>query len=137
MAEIERRAAGYGLPALRWPDPWPTDYLLAMRAATFAFTAGAGREFAMAAFRDAFRRGLDLSVTAHVRDAARRAGVDPHALDRAVVDPAVKQALRDATDAAFALGVIGVPTVAVGDQTFCGDDRLEDAATHLRATRAA
>lgn len=21
MAEIERRAAGYGLPAIRWPDP--------------------------------------------------------------------------------------------------------------------
>ena len=38
MAEIERRARSYGLPPMRWPDPWPTDYLTAMRATTYAFT---------------------------------------------------------------------------------------------------
>src|SRR5271163_1729736 len=49
MAEIERRAARYELPAIRWPDPWPTNYLMAMRAATFAFASGRGREFTLRA----------------------------------------------------------------------------------------
>src|SRR3954451_13516601 len=51
MAEIERRAPGSGLPPMRWPDPWPTDYLFAMRATTFAFAVGRGREFAVEAMR--------------------------------------------------------------------------------------
>ena len=53
MVEIERRARAYGLPPVRWPDPWPDDYLTAMRVATYAFAAGRGHEFAMQAYRDA------------------------------------------------------------------------------------
>ena len=45
-------------------------------------------------------------------------------------DPAVKIALREATEAAHARGLFGVPTVAVGDELFWGDDRLEDAAAY-------
>ncbi|MGH2832158.1 MAG: disulfide bond formation protein DsbA, partial [Solirubrobacteraceae bacterium] len=54
MAEVAARAHNYGLPAVRWPDPWPGNYLTAMRAATFAQKIGRGREFAIAAFRCAF-----------------------------------------------------------------------------------
>jgi 2-hydroxychromene-2-carboxylate isomerase len=128
MAEIERRAVSYRLPPIRWPDPWPSDYLTAMRVATFAFDAGRGREFAMRAFRDAFQRGRDLAVPAHVFDAAAGAGLDRREAEHAARDQQVKLALREATDAAFELGVIGVPTLAVGDQLLWGDDRLDEAA---------
>ncbi len=131
MAEIERRARERGLAPIRWPDPWPGNYLMAMRAATFALAAGRGRELALQAFRDAFRQGVDLSVAAHELDAAERAGLDRQELQDAAQDPQVKRALREATDAAHALGVIGVPTIAVDDKLFWGDDRLEDAAAHL------
>jgi 2-hydroxychromene-2-carboxylate isomerase len=40
----------------------------------------------------------------------------------------VKDSLRAATDAAAACGVIGVPTVLVGETAYWGDDRLEEAA---------
>jgi 2-hydroxychromene-2-carboxylate isomerase len=136
MAEIERRARGYGLPALRWPDPWPSDYLTAMRAATFAFDAGNGLAFTREAFRSAFQRGARLEISGHVFEAAARAGLDREALAAAVGDPSVKRALREATEAAFAAGVFGVPTVAIGDERFWGDDRLEDAAAHLRSVIA-
>ena len=43
-------------------------------------------------------------------------------------DPGIKAALREATEAAYERGVFGVPTVAVGEELFWGDDRLEDAA---------
>ncbi len=75
MAEIERRARGYGLPPIVWPDPWPSDYLAAMRLVTHAFRVGTGREVAARVF--------------------------------------------------------GVPTVAVGEELFWGDDRLEDAAASI------
>jgi 2-hydroxychromene-2-carboxylate isomerase len=137
MADIERRTRSYGLPPIRWPDPWPTDYLFAMRATTFAFEAGVGREFTLQAFRDAFVRGADLSLPGRVLDAGRRIGIDPDRMAAATEDPAIKGALRAATDAAHERGVIGVPTLAVGDELFWGDDRLEDAAAHLQRVQAA
>ncbi len=131
MAEIERRARAYGLPRMRWPDPWPDDYLTAMRITTHAFATGRGREFAMQAYRDAFTTGSDLSVPENVIASARRAGLDAAAARAAVDDPEIKRQLRAATDAACDLGVFGVPTIAIGAELFWGDDRLEDAAVHL------
>lgn len=128
MAEVQRRASSYGLPPLRWPDPWPGNYLFAMRAATYAFKVGRGRELTLCAFRDSFARGRDLGRPEHVLSAAADAGLDPAEVADAAEDPDVKLALRSATDAARARGVFGVPTVVVGDELFWGDDRLEEAA---------
>ncbi len=128
IAEVERRARDYGLETVRWPEPWPTNYLYAMRATTYAFQVGHGREFAIEAFRHAFARGHDLALEENVLQAGERAGLDREAVDEATRDPEVKLALRAATDAAHALGVFGVPTVVVGEQLFWGDDRLPDAA---------
>ncbi len=136
MAEVERRARVYGLPAVRWPDPWPTDYLFAMRAATYAFQVGCGREFTVQAFRHAFQHGHDLAVHEHVLQAAAAAGLDAQALNDAACDPEIKLALRTATDAAHTLGVFGVPTIAVANELFWGDDRLEDAALLQRAQQS-
>lgn len=130
MAEIERRARGYGLPPIMWPDPWPTDYLGAMRAVTWAFAVGGGPELATRLFRDAFQRGRELSIEAHVLAAASEVGLDRSDARDAMRDPEIKAALREATESAHALGVFGVPTVEVGGELFWGDDRLEDAAAY-------
>lgn len=135
MAEVERRARRYGLPPVRWPDPWPGDYLMAMRAATFAFSEGRSHEFATQAFRNAFREGSDLSIPAEVLRAATDAGFDAQAVERATHDPEVKLALRNATDAAHRLGVFGVPTIATDGELFWGDDRLEDAYSKASCSR--
>jgi 2-hydroxychromene-2-carboxylate isomerase len=134
MAEIERRADAYGLPPLRWPDPWPSSSLAAMRVAVQARRAGREREFVAAAFRAAFVEGQDLGELRHVLAAAEAAGLDPGEAEAAVGDTSVKRELRDQTDAAHARGVFGVPTVAVGDELFWGDDRLEDAAAAMART---
>jgi 2-hydroxychromene-2-carboxylate isomerase len=135
MAEVERRARAYGLPTLRWPDPWPSNYLFAMRAATYAFQLGCGREFTLAAFRGAFRDGHDLGLPDQVMRAAAAVGIKETAVADATRDPAVKLALRSATEAARARGVFGVPTIAVGDELFWGDDRLPDAAVAYASFR--
>lgn len=136
IAEVERRALSYGLPPVRWPDPWPGNYLIAMRAATFAQRTGHARQFAISAFRNAFQSGHDLSIAARVLEAARDAGLDAGEVEKAINDEEIKLALRGATDLAHQLGVFGVPTVAIDGEVFWGDDRLESAAAHQSRSRS-
>jgi 2-hydroxychromene-2-carboxylate isomerase len=137
IADCEARAAAHGLGPIRWPNPWPTSDLLVARAMTFAETRGSLKPFALSAMRLAFLDGADLGDRDAVVEAGRRAGIDPLELEGAIEDADVKQALRSVTDEALALGVFGVPTVAVGADLFWGDDRLEDAAQAYRADQGA
>jgi 2-hydroxychromene-2-carboxylate isomerase len=132
MADVECRARSYDLPPLRWPEPWPGNYLTAMRAATFAQLQGRAREFATCAFRNAFQRGHDLSLAECVLEAAQDTGLDAREVEQATAEPAVKLALREATDAAHARGVFGVPTIALDSELFWGEDRLDEAAHNSR-----
>lgn len=125
MAEVERRGAAFGLPPIVWPDPWPGNTLTAMRAATFAKQAGRTVSFSLAAFRQAFAAGRDLTDPDNVMIAGAACELHPRALLKAVETQAVKGALREATDEAAARGVEGVPALVVGEQVFWGDDRLE------------
>jgi 2-hydroxychromene-2-carboxylate isomerase len=124
LRECERRAQAYRLPPIRWPDPFPGDTLLAMRAATFAKEIGRTVSFSLAAFRQAFAAGRDLSQPDNVLLAAAASELHPKALLAAVERDAIKSRLREATDRAGDRGVVGVPSVVVGDEVFWGDDRL-------------
>ena len=127
IAEIERRAALFGLPPIVWPDPSPANSLTAMRVATFAKQTGRTVSFALAAFRQAFAAGRDLSEPDNVLIAAAACELHPNALLKAVETEIVKNALREATDSAAELGVFGVPSLVVGSEVFWGDDKLEEA----------
>jgi len=131
MAEVERRAREHGLMEVRWPDPWPSSYLAAMRAATFAQQAGRAVAFSLAAFRQAFCAGRDLADFDNVLLAAAACELHPNAVTKGIESRSVKERLKAATQEAAERGVIGVPTVAVGDELFWGDDRLEEAAAAL------
>lgn len=128
LAECERRAQAYGLPPIRWPDPFPGNTLFAMRTAVFAKEIGRTVSFALAAFRQAFAAGRDLSEPDNVFLAAASSELHPRSLETAVKRQAIKDRLREATDRAGDLGVTGVPAVTVGGEVFWGDDRLEEAA---------
>ena len=127
MAEVERRAAAYGLPPITWPEPWPGNTLTAMRAATFAKQTGRTVSFSLAAFRQAFAAGRDLSDPDNVVIAGAACELHPRALLKAVGTEIVKSALREATEEAGDRGVEGVPALVVGEEVFWGDDRLEEA----------
>jgi 2-hydroxychromene-2-carboxylate isomerase len=127
IAEVERRATDYGVPPIRWPDPFPGNSLAAMRAAIYAKQTGRTVAFALAAFRQAFAAGRDLSDSENVLIAAAACELHPAAVLKAIETAGVKGALRDATEAAGNLGVKGVPSVVVGDEVFWGDDRLHKA----------
>lgn len=127
MREVERRASAYGLQPIRWPDPCPANTLYAMRVATYAKSIGRSVSFALAAFRQAFAAGRDLSDPDNVAIAAAACELHPNAVARGASSAATKERLRAATDLAGDLGVRGVPTVVVAGEAFWGDDRLEEA----------
>ena len=108
-----------------------------MRAATFAKEIGRAVSFSLAAFRQAFAAGRDLTDPDNVLLAAAAAEMHPRAVHTAVERDSVKSALREATERAGDLGVTGVPSVVVGERVFWGDDRLEEAAASRAERRVA
>jgi 2-hydroxychromene-2-carboxylate isomerase len=94
------------------------------------------RQFALGAMRLSFLEGADLGETATVLEAGRRASMHQPELEAALTAPLVKQTLREVNDEALALGVFGVPTVAIDGELFWGDDRLDEATDAYRALSA-
>jgi 2-hydroxychromene-2-carboxylate isomerase len=137
IEEVERRASSYGLPPIRWPEPFPGNTLVAMRAATYAKELGRAVAFSLAAFRQAFAGGRDLTDPDNVVVAAAATELHPRAVIAAVERDSVKRALRDETERAGDLGVRGVPSVVVDGEVFWGDDRLADAADRAASARGA
>jgi 2-hydroxychromene-2-carboxylate isomerase len=135
FAEIGRRAAERGLPPLTYPPGWPAESysINRLRAALVAGDEGRMKEFALAAYGLMFAENRALVDEEDLLEAARRSGVDPEAVREGIKRQEIKDRLRAATAEAFERGVRGVPTVAVGDELFWGDDRLEDAAAALAA----
>ncbi|HWK15929.1 MAG TPA: DsbA family protein [Solirubrobacteraceae bacterium] len=131
--EIARRAAARGLPPVRYPEGWPvqTYSIIALRAALFVSDQRERRALSRAMFRTAFVDGRHLADLDTVLQAAAGAGLDAEAVRAGMERQEIKDALRAETEAAVSRGVTGVPTVAVGEDLFWGDDRLEDAATAL------
>jgi 2-hydroxychromene-2-carboxylate isomerase len=131
--EIAARAAQRGLPEVRYPQGWPVEsYSLApLRAALVASEEGQDRLRAVTQelFRTAYVDGQHLADLDAVLDAVQRAGMDRDRVRQAIETTEIKERLRAQTDAALDRGVSGVPTVAIGEELFWGDDRLEDAAT--------
>jgi 2-hydroxychromene-2-carboxylate isomerase len=131
IEEIEARADRYGLPRMTWPDGWPNHTLKAMRATTWAQSQGRCEEFTRIAFRRAFADGVDLSRIEALVDIADAAGLPSAALEAAIEEQRIKDALRETTAEAWAKGVVGVPCLEVDGQVFFGDDRLEEAREQL------
>lgn len=94
--------------------------------------AGAGREFSLASFRRAFQCGEDLAQLTLLQEVAGEVGLDAAALPAAIADPGLKSRLKDVTVDAYARGLAGVPSFAVGEAMFYGDDHLDEALGELQ-----
>jgi 2-hydroxychromene-2-carboxylate isomerase len=128
MAEIEARARDYGLPPVRWPQGWPSNYLQANRACLVAEERGHLEPFVREALRAAFAGGVDLGGEEGFLEVARQVGLDAGHVRSRIAEPQVKERLRSYTEQAHGAGVFGVPTLRIGERLFWGDDQLEVAA---------
>ena len=109
--DLERRAAELGLPAVRWPEPFPFDSGVAALAATFAKQSGRVVAFTLAAMRQAFAAGRELGDVDNVLLAAAACELHPRAVLKGIESRGVAQALSDANGAAAAQGVSVVPAI--------------------------
>jgi len=130
VEEVTARAADRGLPAFAPPGAWPVQSwsLTPLRAALVADELGRQREFGLAAFRKSFVESRTLSELPNVLAAAGDAGLDPDEIAAGIERDEIKERLKANTAEALERGVTGIPTVAIGDQLFWGDDHLEQAA---------
>ena len=126
---VERAAAEQGLPAVRWPDPFPFDSELAMRAATFAKQTGRAVAFSLAAMRQAFAAGRDLSIPDNILIAAAACELHP----RAVLAGVETRVVKDALVTAESLGIAHLPAIRIGDELVEGPGAPEAAAALLAA----
>jgi 2-hydroxychromene-2-carboxylate isomerase len=133
LSQLERLAASRGLQPVRWPAELPFDSGLAMRAATFAKGAGKTVAFSLAAFRQAFAGGRDLSEADSVVLAGAACEIHPRALLQGAAMRSVGDRLARATALAGERGVRTVPAVWVDGEVFHGDASLEAAAAALGA----
>jgi len=129
LAEIHRRAAERGLPEVVYPRGWPVENysLNPARAAIYAKESGRVVSFSLACFRQVFAAGRDMSDVDNILVAAAACELHPNAVLKGIETKSVKEKLRAATEEAIDRGLVGIPTVAVGDELFWGDHRLEEA----------
>ena len=125
---VQAAATAQGLPALRWPEPFPFDAEVAMLVATFAKQTGRTVAYSLAAMRQAFAAGRDLSVADNVLIAAAACELHPRAVLKAIETASVRDALREATAAAVASGVEELPAVVVDGRVSSGPSAVEEAA---------
>jgi 2-hydroxychromene-2-carboxylate isomerase len=114
LADLDRRGADQGLPAIRLPQSWPEDLDVALRAATFAAASGRVVAFSLAALRQAFAAGRDLSRVDNVLIAAAACELHPRAVLKAIESRSVEQRLASASQQAAADGVLRLPHVGGG-----------------------
>ena len=121
-AAVERAAAAAELGAVRWPDPFPFDTRTAMLAATFAKQSGRAVAYSLAAMRQAFAAGRDLSVTDNVLIAAAACELHPRALLKGIELRSVREALDEASASAPA----ELPAVVTEGRTIAGPRALAE-----------
>jgi 2-hydroxychromene-2-carboxylate isomerase len=120
--DAERRAGELGLMAVRWPDPFPTaDQSWALLAATYAKWIGRGVAFSLAALRQAFAAGRDLSVADNVLIAAAACEMHPAAVVKGAELAGTRRALDEAGERARADGVTDVPAIWIDGRVLAGD----------------
>ena len=99
-------------------------YWQAMREEAGKAEPGSAHALAIALMGAYFGSGRDISDEAVVVEIGAEQGNDADALAAGLGDPAVKDRLREETDAAIARGVFGSPFVVVDGEPFWGHDRL-------------
>lgn len=117
-----RQAQLRGIP-FRSPRLHPFRSLTALRL-TLAVPDGDRARAVHALFEHGWAHGGDLADEKELVQALSAAGFDGAALLERARSDAVKQALREGTDAAIARGVFGIPTLDVEGELFWGFDQF-------------
>jgi 2-hydroxychromene-2-carboxylate isomerase len=124
--DLERTCARLELE-FRRPSQFPRNGLLAARIALVGADRPWGPPFVRAVYHANFVQDLDIADAGVLTAILTRLGQDPEAALDAAHAQATKDALRQETERAMALGIFGAPSFVSGEELFWGNDRLEEA----------
>jgi 2-hydroxychromene-2-carboxylate isomerase len=120
--DVTRRAQQLGVMPIRWPASWPEgDFSWALLAATYAKWIGRGVAFSLAALRQAFAAGRDLTEPDNVLIAAAACEMHPTAVVKGVELDSTKRLLAESQARAAADGVTELPSIWVAGQVLSGE----------------
>ena len=124
--DLQRFARRYGVPFAHNPH-FPINTLTLMRGALGLQLREPQRmvPFVDAVYRAIWVDGANMNDPATVAGVLQRADFDPQKVLALASDPAVKDALKSATQEAVARGVFGAPTFFIDGHMFWGQDRLD------------
>jgi 2-hydroxychromene-2-carboxylate isomerase len=129
LAQVDRDLVADRAPMPpRWPDPYPADTRAAMLAAAFAKKSGRTVAFSLAAFRQAFAGGKDLTQTDNILISAAACELHPRALLQGLELKSTRTELDAGTDLARDHGVTDLPALVTGDRVDVGLDAVTAAA---------
>ena len=125
--DIERRAAGYGLP-VSVPAPYPlAELALANQVALLGMREGWGEAYTVETYRRWFVEGAPAGEDPNLSGSLATVGQDPEGVLTRATSAEIVDALEEETRIAETIGVFGAPTFVVSGEVFWGDDRLDDA----------
>jgi 2-hydroxychromene-2-carboxylate isomerase len=132
--DMERQTLRLGLPKFKLPERFPTNSLLAARAA-IALPDAARPAFSRAVYLAEFGQGREIGDPALISDVLKQLGHDADAVLASTGEQATKDKLRAQTEEAIRLGMFGAPTFITEDgEMFWGNDRLEQALEWARGS---
>ncbi len=122
----ERTCQALNLPYIQ-PSQFPRQSLLAARIASRFADEVWIADFIKAVFQANFVHDQDIADPLILSAYLDSLGLDGQALLQQAQTSTSKALLRQQTEQAVAKGIIGAPTVMVGEEMFWGNDRLEQA----------
>lgn len=125
ITDFARSARFHGV-SCQMPEPFPIPTQNAARVFWWLKdTRGeaAAAAWARAGLRSVFQRGLPLNDATTLKAVATEAGLDAAEVEAVWNDPAWKDRLKRANEAAIAAGVFGAPFFIVDGEPFWGNDR--------------
>jgi 2-hydroxychromene-2-carboxylate isomerase len=125
MRDLPRFARLLDVP-FKAPPVMPANSLAASRACVWLEDEDdLAKRLAKAIFAAHWGEGRDIGEPEQVVGIAESIGIDRTRLLEALADPAIKQRLKDRTEAALGRGVFGSPFIFIDDEPFWGADRLD------------
>jgi 2-hydroxychromene-2-carboxylate isomerase len=121
--EMQRFIARHGLHRFKMNPKFPFNSVNLLRMLV-SLHGDDQIDFIEALMSPIWEEGLDVTDAAAVAAVLTVAGFDAQSLAAKAQEPAIKQALFDATENAVGRGAFGIPTFFIGTEMFFGKERL-------------
>lgn len=124
MLESERFQKKHGLNDFVFNSHFPMNTITIMRGLVAARELGVESAYIEAVLAAMWEQGRKMDDAEVVEAVWREAGLDVDALRELIQSDAIKESLKQSTQAAADRGAFGIPTFFVGDEMFFGKERL-------------